>query len=319
MDDIDQNAHNLATFVTRFTSHYAALGDKNHLILQPYDLHTLRLVPQNNISDSPKLDLVAVYDQLVNHWLIDLPLDVPGRARITKERAIRFLVADIVLSQIIWVLHEPTISGADPDKNAPQSNHFTGGPLKTDGHCTPGTLASYADQRFQPEAPTVAAQSSSAIGGSFSESQADKWPTYTALSSYTDFERAGSTSRDAERILDHWKPGTDPALYSLMPGESQIAAKGKASRRKSRRNVSQSMKNIGFDSSIPLPATSPAPVRGDWGSQPDNSQHPMMRLQSSQVVHDLPMTQVERGAFGGREASKSAGIKARKKKRAAGF
>lgn len=61
-------------------------------------------------------------------------------------------------------------------------------------------------------------------------------------------------------------------------------------------------------------------VRGQ-GSFLRTSAVPQMMVQSSQLTEegDVPMTQVERGLFGGRNAASKKAVKERKKKRAAGF
>ncbi|KAL4801233.1 RNA polymerase I-specific transcription initiation factor RRN6-like protein [Aspergillus unguis] len=318
IDDIDQNAQDLANFVSQSVSNHAVLSGRDHILLQQSNLFTRRPVQQETPSDAPKLDLVAIYDQLVNNWLIDLSPDIPGRVRISKEKTIRRFVAEIAFSCII-LMHKSVCGSGVREGELPSV--YPGGPAKIDGQSSYESFISSAEQELQPQTITASTQSGAAPDGPGDPgSRADKRPLFEVLSSYTNFERPGTTSQDAERILDHWKPGTDPASFSLISGESRLAASSRSSRRKSRRNMSQSMKNMNLDSSVPLPATSPAPVKKvDWGSQPDNSQPPMIRLQSSQVTDDLPMTQVERGAFGGRDAARKSGIKARKKKRAAGF
>ncbi|KAL4868190.1 hypothetical protein BDV12DRAFT_170223 [Aspergillus spectabilis] len=323
LDDIDQNAQDLRDFVSQFASSNFALGSQNYLLVQPYDSFSSPSTQQVKQAEISGLDLVAIYDRLVNHWLVDLPPNIPGRARITKEKAIRHFVADIVLAQMISAHKLATAESTtfDDENLAPFS---TGGLIGSSGRTNEQylyePLPTPVDHSFRSQANTTATQSSYTVGAFvLPERQADKCPTFMALSSYTTFSKPDTMSRDTERILSHWKYGIDPALYSLASEESQLAARNRASRRKPRKRMSQAMKNTSLDSSVPLPVSSPTPAARDWGSQPDNSQPPAIRLQSSQVTDDLPMTQVERGAFGGREAAKKGGIKARKKKRAAGF
>ncbi|KAL4785075.1 RNA polymerase I-specific transcription initiation factor RRN6-like protein [Aspergillus varians] len=323
LDDIDQNAQELCAFVSEFASSHSAFGDRDHLLVQPYNSFCSRSNQQVNLLDAAKLDLVAIYDRLVNHWLIDLPSDLPGRARITKEKAIRHVVADIVLSKVISVHKSTTVDSSVNNENIPPYSitSLINSPGPVDEQFSHESLARSVGQDFQSQANNTATQSSFALGDLvFAERQANEWPTFTVLSSYTAFSRTGPISRDAERILDHWKPGVDPALYSLPVEGSQLAANNKASGRNSRKKMSQAMKHMSLDSSIPPPVSCTVPAdKRDWGSQPDNSQPLMIRLQSSQATEDLPMTQVERGAFGGRETTRKSGMRARKKKRAAGF
>ncbi|KAL4913483.1 RNA polymerase I-specific transcription initiation factor RRN6-like protein [Aspergillus aurantiobrunneus] len=324
LDDIDQNAQDLDTFVSQFTSNHSACGDRDHLLVQPYYSFNLRLNQPVKPPEDTKLELVAKYDRLVNHWLVELPSGIPGRTRIAKEKAIRLFVADIVLSQIVSV-RKPTTIESTTNKDAAMPVQSTSGLTSSSGTVDEQSSlklrARSVDESFQSETNITATQVSSPLGDSpFPEHQPDEWPIFKALSSYTDFTRMEPDSRDALRILvDDWKPGIDPASYSLARGESQLAARNKASGRKTRRKMPMAVKDKSLGSSVHPSASSPVlAVKRDWGSQRD-SQPPLMRLQSNHVMSDFPMTQVERGAFGGREASKKSGIKTRKKKRAAGF
>ncbi|KAL4946194.1 hypothetical protein BDV06DRAFT_235064 [Aspergillus oleicola] len=320
LDDIDQNSHDLAASVAQFAANHSALGDRDHLLVQRYESFSLQSAQQLDAAETTKLDLVSRYDQLVNDWLIDLPADTPGRARIMKEKSIRHFVADIVLSQIIAVHRSAETESIA--KGSEGRSASTSGLMDLEQLMPNKTMTESDDHGLHSQAAVPATRSSSALEdpGPSHEHSVNERPTFSVLSSYTTFSRTESTSRDAKRILDHWKPGVDPASYSLISEESQSAALNRASRRKYRKKVSQAMKSLSLDTPQPPSVSTPAiAVRGDWGSQPDNSQPPMIHLPSSQVTNDLPMTQVERGAFGGREASKKSGIKARKKKRAAGF
>jgi RNA polymerase I-specific transcription initiation factor RRN6 len=320
LDDIDQNAQDLRYFLSRAASNQLPLGGTSHLLVHPYDSLTS---PESHtrLAGMSKLDLVAIYDRLVNHWLVDLPLDIPGRARIAKEKAIRHFVADIVLGQIIAVRRQ---SEAELASN-PNSGD---GLLPRRPIDIMATSSETAKEQSSYEAtglsrqPADTAISSSAAHRDLTAPNhpSGTLPPFAALSAYTSFKSPGPMSRDTEHILNHWKPGLEPASYSFTTEEPQSAARLKASRRRSRKKLSMSMKSLSIEPSVPLPAAS-SPVRParEWGSQPDNTQPPAVRLQSGQATEDLPMTQIERGAFGGREAVKKSVIKAKKKKRAAGF
>ncbi|KAL4740863.1 RNA polymerase I-specific transcription initiation factor RRN6-like protein [Aspergillus similis] len=323
LDDIDQNAQDLAAFVSQAASDRSVLGNRARFLIQPYNSFGARLTQQGKQIRASELNLIAIYDRLVNHWLIDLPSDIPGRARITKEKAIRQLVADIVLSQIISV-HQREAAESTTNKDVTSSAHSSSGLTTlsglTDEQSFYGTLLSSVDQGFQSQADTAATQSSTLEDSVLPKRQTDQRPTFKVLSSYTRYDKTGPISRGAERVLDHWRPGLDPASYLLTSEGSRLAAKNKAFKGKSRKNVSQTPKKISHDSPLPPLVASPIPaVRGAWGSQPETGQPPMVRFQGSQFTEDVPMTQVERGTFGSRDANRKGGIKAKKKKRAAGF
>ncbi|KAL2803335.1 RNA polymerase I-specific transcription initiation factor RRN6-like protein [Aspergillus granulosus] len=320
LDDIDQNAQDLRTLLSQSASNYLPLGDRSHLLVHPYDPFTSPASHQVQLEKTSEFDLVAIYDRLVNRWLVNLPLNMPGRARIAKEKAIRHLVADIVLGQIITVRKRSEAESTTKSTNGKSiassqpTNNLIAWSEATNEQSSYETIGLFT------QAGNTGIPSSSGHGDFMPPNgPARKLPTFTALSTYTSFKSTGPISRDAERIFGHWQPGLDPASHSLLTEGSQSAARLKASTRKSRKKMSLSVKTRSLESSVPLPAAS-SPVRPakDWDSQLDYHSQPTM-VRSSQVTEDLPMTQIERGAFGGREAVKRSVVKAKKKKRAAGF
>ncbi|KAL4877229.1 RNA polymerase I-specific transcription initiation factor RRN6-like protein [Aspergillus karnatakaensis] len=312
LDDLDQTAQDLGSFISDRTTSNIVLEGRNSFLLQPYDPFTSPSTQNKKQSKQPSLDLVAIYDRLINHWLVGLPSNIPGRARITKEKAIRQLVADIVLAQII-LAHRLTTVESNTIYELPVSDP----PGHTDEPSLYEVLPTFVDHCTKSQA-NIAWQSNSAIEEFIlPRPGVDKCPTFRALSTYTTFSAPVIMSRDAERILDHWKPAIDPSSYSLSSEVSQLPSRIRKQRRKSRKWMSQ--KNVSLDSSVPLPPPPPVPAVRYWGNKLNDSQSPASRLQSSQVTDVLSMTQIERGTFGGREAGQKSGIKARKKKRAAGF
>ncbi|KAL5334068.1 RNA polymerase I-specific transcription initiation factor RRN6-like protein [Aspergillus crustosus] len=322
-DDIDQIAQALGTFISQFASGSFAFGAQSYLLVLPYHPFISPSAQQMMQAVTWRLDPVAIYDHLVNHWLVGLPINIPGRARITKEKAIRHFVAELVLAQIISNQKAATAKSNTFDDERLASN-FTGGvvgpSIPTNEQSLYEPLSTPIDSGLGSQADIIAQERSSlARDLLLPDRKASACPTFRALSSYTTFKKPDTLSRDAERSLNHWMPGGNPAIHSLASGEFQLAARNMASERRSRKRMSQAMKRMSLESTAPLLVSSPTPAARDWGSQPDNS-HPLaIRLQSSQITDDLPMTQVERGEFGSREAAKKGGIKARKKKRAAGF
>ncbi|KAL3469987.1 RNA polymerase I-specific transcription initiation factor RRN6-like protein [Aspergillus californicus] len=317
LDDIDQNAQDMGEFVSQFASGHLVKGNRNRLLVHPFDPFRSQ---RPEAVEIPKLDLVAVYDRLVNNWLVNLPYGIPGRARIAKEKAIRHFVADLMLAQIISV-HQSFDSEHVTSDDRPQSFSSAGGLINLSGAADEhSSLEPLATQGSRSQASIAATQSSSVSENFISpDHQAEILPTFTALSSYTNFYRPEAVSRETESMLDHWQLGGGPTSYKIALEVSDPTARIKDPRRKSRKKMSLSMKNMSLGSSVPLPVSSPTPVVRDWGSQPENSQLPLVQLQSSQITEDLPTTQPERGAFGGREAIRKGGLKMKKKKRAAGF
>lgn len=118
-------------------------------------------------------------------------------------------------------------------------------------------------------------------------------------------------------LLSHWQMGVDPATYEWQKTSRLLDDEGnrtgsRTPRHRVRKKRSQ-LTPAPEASSLPPPPV--APMIRSWGSQPDQ---PLMPIPSSQPTPDeVPMTQVERGQFGAREAKKSS--KGKKKRRAAGF
>ncbi|KAL3459961.1 RNA polymerase I-specific transcription initiation factor RRN6-like protein [Aspergillus heterothallicus] len=322
LEDIDDVAMDLRASFSRSISNHVCLRDTSQLLIHPYDSITGPASHQAKLAGAMEMDLIAIYDRLVNHWLIELPSDIPGRARILKEKAIRHLSGDIVLGQIVAVRSPPmtqsikqTPHGKSPASSQPNNDFKASSATASGLHETPG---------LHTQAGTTVIRGELGQGDFLcSGYTAGELPTFTALSAYTNFKSSEPISQDVECILGYWKPGLDPVSSSITTEEYQLASRLKTSRRKSRKKMSLSVKPPGFESSMSLPVGASSPVRParEWGSQPDNnnSQPPIVRLQSSQVTDDIPMTQVERGIFGGREAVKRSVVKAKKKKRAAGF
>ncbi|EAW07943.1 uncharacterized protein ACLA_026600 [Aspergillus clavatus NRRL 1] len=327
LDDIDQNAHDFDKFFSQIMSHNLMTGTKYEVIFQP----------ALNLSSHlfhPKL--INIYDLLINDWLSNLPHDIPGRSRLTKERIIRNLTAELILTHIIIKRKinneaEPSRLIANASREDLESSFLPANPGSTsafgmDERRLPLSTVSPEDRELQQADRHMITQNddlaqTSNVAGGIIEVE----PVYTRLASVTSVNTEGSLSRSAANVLSHWKVGSDPAAYNwqrttqiLEEEETQNRPKAMTPKRRLRKKVLQSTP---LSSSQLPPESSAAPSVREWGSQPEvNEPSRIIQLQSSQAIEeDLPMTQVERGMFGGREASRKTFIKARKKKRAAGF
>ncbi|GKZ31137.1 hypothetical protein AbraIFM66950_011278 [Aspergillus brasiliensis] len=331
LDDIERDSHSLQDFLS-----------SNH----PALLLEWRDDRQPSSHSSPlfvrSLNLLAIYDLLANDWLAGVPHDIPGRTRITKEKIIRGVAVDLIMAQIrikvqtLFGVDEsddrrrisprnipsPSIASVDDSIDVSSSRSVKRASSQRSAWIGNGSL----DDPGSSATP----RSTLVRGEPETESQGDMQPTYTSLSAFTTFRRERNMPQKVARMLGHWQPGADPAGYNWQRAiqlqgaeESQSASKAATPKRRQRKKTPLSLGATSVTSgnaSAPAPMSSVTPdVRG-WGSQPENSEAPVLRLQSSQVIEeDVPMTQIERGAFGGREAGRKSVIKARKKKRAAGF
>ncbi|OJZ87936.1 hypothetical protein ASPFODRAFT_58814 [Aspergillus luchuensis CBS 106.47] len=342
LDSVEQNSRRLQEFLS---SHRLALLDWK-ADRQPSGHSSPLLVRSADfIYEVSGLDLPAIYDLLTNDWLAGLPHDLPGRTRFTKEKIIRGVVADLILAQIR--IRVRTLSGIDKFDD---SRRINSGDIPSSSMISvddPFDASSSRSARRVSQRPAWTGNGSFDDPGSGTtpgstlgreeletENLRDMEPTYTSLSAYTTFSRERNMPRKVASMLGHWQPGTDPAGYSWQRAmqlqgteESQPASKATTPKRRQRKKTPSTQGTITVNSGhVSAPAPAPAPmtsvtpdVRG-WGSQPEHNEAPVLRLQSSQVIEDdVPMTQIERGAFGGREAGRKNVMKARKKKRAAGF
>lgn len=295
--------------------------------------HRLCILPISSLVQSPianesegKPNLVYIYDRLVSIWLSNLPHNIPGRTRITKERIIRKLAADLVLARIN-ITRKPPVSEHD--------NHLE----NQDDAKLPNPETSFGSHGTVTPRNSSVPASERDVGGSTPRSDLEatnssisdplptiRVPVYSTLSSLTTFGSQPSMSRNVESMLSHWVPDMDPATYdwqrtviSIEEDESQRMSRSVTPKRRLRKKTPQ---RTAMSSPAPPPVSPAIPGIYGQSSQPTGGGLHRRIPQSSQIAaehEDFPMTQVERGVFGGREANKKSVMKTRKKKRAAGF
>lgn len=329
LDDIDQNAQAIEDVI--FFCERQALDPENEyqLSVLPSDLSFSPLMDFATTQDSyGKLSLIRIYDRLVNEWLSNLPPDIPGRTRITKEKVIRRLAADLILARIN--ITRETLNVANETLVDEQLKNYD----EAESSNPESTISSHraATPRRSSLSASEKGRDGSIPRSDFAAEHSQPFedgrvPLYSSLLSLTTFKHQPSVSRNIEPVLSHWTPGMDPAVYdwqktvqSITDDESQrTSSRATTPKHRVRKKTPQATSII---SSPAPPPVSPAPPLGsERGSQPTGGD-PRQMLQSSQATameEDFPMTQVERGAFGGREAARRTAMKIRKKKRAAGF
>lgn len=314
LDDIDANARVIEEISSLCESHTSDPDAE-------YQIHVL----PSNIGISPMLDfeladgdgkpnLLYIYDRLVNDWLANLPHNIPGRTRITKEKVIRRLAVDLILARIN-ISHKPFSTGNDYI-----SDHSTRNIDDAESSNPESTVESHGTGISRHPSLSASEKGGTPDPQTLKENRP---PVYSSLSTLTTFTAKSTRSRNTKAILSHWAPGMDPATYSWQRTVQSQEDDGR--KRNSRTSTPKRRTRTKTPQSIPM--SSPAPtIAQEFGSQPTGA--PSRRgvlpgvLPSSQVTgieEDLPMTQVERGLFGGREANKKTALKTRKKKRAAGF
>lgn len=279
--------------------------------------------------------MIEAYDDLVRDWLSTLPRDIPGRARIVKEKIIRNVAAEISLARINLIRNSENLAdGPSDDERLSDHNEADSHVRSKDVRGSQGAtsdkhaflkLSLPQNQRSEKidRAPHYGhdALAANDVVSVLQQHRDKGGPVYAGLHSLTTIKDQGAVPTKVVNILSHWSPGSDPTTYDWQRvmqvqenEKSRVGNKSTTYRRGTRNRISRSQ-----DASMFIPSSLAVPVVRQWGSQPQE-ELPKAKLQSSQVAEeDLPMTQVERGVFGGREAGKKSLLKARKKKRAAGF
>jgi RNA polymerase I-specific transcription initiation factor RRN6 len=226
-------------------------------------------------------DVSVLYDELIRDWLSALSGEMPAWTRIAKEKSIRNLSTELSLASMAYV-GMPFPSGQNSSKRSVSR-----------------LIWSQDSQGMQ--------------------SQNDGGETFDVLGlgmlaqQVTDSALSDAT----ENILSQWSIGEDPdALdWKRLASQGTSASHATTPKRTPTRSRSTGLAEL----PKPRRASPIVPIVRAPGSQP---QQDIFRgnISSSQFTEDsLPMTQIERGVFGGREAGKKSNVRARKKKRAAGF
>ncbi|KAL5363060.1 RNA polymerase I-specific transcription initiation factor RRN6-like protein [Aspergillus floccosus] len=324
LDDIDQNAQEISEYLSEFIPD----GHSQRFFVQ-LPAESDAAPPLTGTSSTTGVNLIDLYDRLANDWLASLPHDIPGRTRIMKEKVIRTIAADIVLSQVTVLRSTKHGIGEPPAKTLETSTNE--GNIDEDG--IPNETQS-SQLPLPPNTPwhrTKVPSNSATVRNDtgrgeegLRETKDDTVPLFSNLASFTKFNTDRPLPRNVANMLQQWQPGTDPSGYTWQRiGQASETDDGLVSnpttpKRRLRKKTPQT---TNFDSSAPPLISSATPVVRDWGSQPDRNERFASRppLSSQLFDEDLPMTQVERGIFGGREAARKNAAKARKKRRAAGF
>lgn len=326
VDDIDEGAYELNRLVSALSLQTPDPQAEHRFMALPLRFpDTLYGMPAVSSEQEPRLDLVETYDSLVQDWISGLPHDIPGRTRIMKEKLARKIAADLLLARLVRLPNVPPKKDTNPVEkqldteqdvmpNQDSSNQETvAGP-----HVSSSKPEGSAHQREQEG---VAGPSGAVTG----TAQPDNGPApvFSGLSTFTHFEAPSTMRPNVATLLSHWQPGTDPSSYkwqgiAQVPEEEERASRATTPKHRLRKKRSQLSAAA---NALAQPPTVVVPTVRTWGSQPDGEPLPRLQLQSSQptIAVEVPMTQVERGQFGGREGIKQSSKTKKKKKRAAGF
>jgi RNA polymerase I-specific transcription initiation factor RRN6 len=319
LEDIDDTAHHLTRLVSTIIPETPnEQATYRYMILPQKFSHVLHGMPPISSDEPPQLDFVKTYDELVEQWVTSVSYDIPRFTCVMKERVVRGIALDLLLSSLVRI------------SNAPSSNAALQ-PVETTDEAKPTEEEPMSSQNFPTTLPSSQLPSSqiTATQGDTSQGLSETSPkdttshSFSGLSAFTTFKQPRPMARNVANLLSHWKTGADPAAYewqktSNMLEEEEARRTGGPSlpRRRSRSRKRSQPPTVPETTS--MPGTPIALSIRTWGSQPaDSLPAPSFPLPSSQpTLDELPMTQMERGMFGAREVKSQ---KPKKKRRAAGF
>ncbi|EER37681.1 conserved hypothetical protein [Histoplasma capsulatum H143] len=373
LDDIDRNTRDFDQFLARLADPMQNMLPTGYEITHipiSYSSSSNVAIPDHVSSRTTPANITSLYDSLVRDWLFPLPGDFPNKIRMAKEKIIRNIVMQLVLSRMVLIrrlsseIDDPE-SGRNPETAEGEFSRF---------HLHSSILWSNQEPIIHSQKPTItitpsAGQTELDTASFFlpssqptATSTATTTTPYATLRLYTSLKQPNQPHipRRIAEILSHWKPGTDPSAYNwqaavrTLHDEKQLQTENQATSRRRRRHEARKLRRYQQQlsqqpylqslsvstPSVPTPSASQVPVPRMGHSQQQQPQSsrvkgqgsflgtgtgisavPQMMVQSSQLTEegDVPMTQVERGLFGGRNAASKKAVKERKKKRAAGF
>lgn len=274
------------------------------------------------------VDLTAVYDTIIAHWLTPLSQTVPGRVRLVKEQLARRIAAEICLAS--HVLRQPRTRPSEEEmtaetqatdddfssqSNFPQSSLPTPSPTATPSLTTVTSLSSHPSTLVSSE--------------------------FARLRQYTTFSSEKPTPaplpKGLTNTLAHWSLGDNPDKYDwlaiqreqekkaeeededLTPKErARLKRRAEKMLLKQRRESQKATAMNLANSQVPgiVSASQPAfatPSRSEVQNVPQSARAASQGTQllaSSQAQPNMFTSQVQPGRFGGKPA---------KKKRKVGF
>lgn len=317
IEDIDDTAHHLTRLVSTILPQTPNEQTPFRYMILPLNFsQVFHGMPR--ISEEPSsLDFVRTYDHLVEEWVTSVSHDIPRFTCVMKERVVRGIALDLLLSRLLRISNTPS------SKDEPQKAKVTDEtPIPDEGPMSSQSLSMALPSSQLPSSQMTATGATSTQGPSSTPTKESMTPSYSGLSAFTTFKPPRPMARNVANLLSHWKLGADPSAYewrktSHMLEEEEARRCGGPSIPRRSRSQSRSRRKSQQPEGISLPGTPIAPSIRTWGSQPADAL-PALSMPSSQpTVDEVPMTQMERGQFGAREAKKSQ--KSKKKRRAAGF
>lgn len=300
LSDIDDSSHGLDWFRSRFAPMESSA--ETALCFLPLNALSERVQEQVNVFRSfQPFSVLVLYEKLVRDWLSKLPQKLPSWIRISREKLIRQVSIELSLAGTVQI----DISIRDSIS------------VVSSQPSLPGRRSSTVSQRDSVNGVGDFPEEHNMITHALLDLKTISPPSMSHF--------LGGAIQD---VLSLWDVGGDPDAFDLERAlETETANGDFSSRSRSRseqRTRTRSRSRANSVSARTIRSSPIVPSIQFSGSQPqfDSSRLPIRSSQflpSSQITDSMPMTQVERGVFGSRQAGGKSNVKARKKKRAAGF
>ncbi|KAJ5827748.1 hypothetical protein N7447_004511 [Penicillium robsamsonii] len=301
-EGLDESADDVKRLISALVPEHPNPDAHCRYMLLPLPLPNRGYGMPARISGKPGRDLLNTYDQMVDDWMSTLPRVIPVQTRLMKERVIRGVAADLILSRLVKMstsLDSAMLSKpADPvqdranEKAAAHNKYLQSTYFALLSSQMSGSQSKAKSRGFESRREKIPVQ----------QSKYTAVPVFGGLSAFVKFKTPPRPPRrNAANLLSHWPVGTNPKHYEWERIEDEETRNSKARTSKNRRKKRSQTRDQS------LPPTPAVPMVRTWGSQPLAPS----RINSSQP--DMSMTQMERGVFGTRALKKP------KKKRQAGF
>lgn len=342
--DVEQVSMHLHDMIT------LAAEDNGNLKKVDLALNSIRSATSADLLAPEEPSLLQIYDSLIHCWITPLASSIPGRVRVTIEKRLREVAAQIYLASY-GMQSEPGPS-QDEDNVSTEQELFTL-PVRRKSSFT--NLIKKGKERDAPSrssSPQVSSQISQDAGFTQPNLQPppgtiptpDPTPSLYSNSSASSLPRSEDPASQRLRALatlapqpllpssmqntlSHWTVGTNPEAYDweakqAVPEleDTEIEAQTKK-RRKLEKKLKRKRQNTMPSASQPVPIISSQqapPIVS--ASQPQAARGTQASTQFSEDM--APATQEERGAFGARPRWKKAkigGARVEGKKKKPGF
>lgn len=320
LDDLEANAHQFTECVQNLQNEPDWSVDPD---LNPDPDFEVQFLPLRVSQDagtfpplatSASLDQQAVhdlYDYLVRDWILPLSADMPGQARILKEKLVRSVTMELMLARTLvsrrTVAH-PSFENDDAFSVMSQSQSQTqtqsqdpGEPPDSSSQLPPSSPLGTAPPSSPHFSFTSSQLSSSRSHSLFSSSFLDQDKHCPTLRQYTGVRQDEPFSRQTINTLSHWKTGADPSAYNWQAtvnaiheeeetrSESQYTRERR--RRRELRRVKQRERQLDLESqrstSTGVPVVRGLSSRSVSVATNDHSQH---QQDQPDVVVQIPST-----------------------------